>query len=137
MTPSTRPCPATAMVGSWSLLGERSIGGDEALDAAGHQHLRIGLQKLRVVSVNHGQKEEVVFSQIFFDAANDQGSVRVADLFSDHADGVGALKAQRTGEIVGSIIEVFGGLKDAFFSALGNGACSRRSCSAQQKPCRA
>ena len=104
---------------------DRSVGGNETLDTTRHEHLRIGVEKLRIVAVDHGEKEEIVLSQIFFDPADDQGSVSVADFFGNDTNRVGALEAERAGEIVGTIIEVLGGLDDALLGALGDGAGGR------------
>ena len=40
--------------------------------------------------VNHRQEEVVVFSQILLNAADDHGAVRIANLFDDDPDGIGA-----------------------------------------------
>lgn len=108
--------------GELEFFGDRSVGGNETLDATRHEHLRIGVEKLLIVPVDHGEKEEIVLSQIFFDPADDQGSVSVADFFGDDTNRVGALEAERAGEIVGTIVEVLGGLDDAFLGVLGDGA---------------
>ena len=39
---------------------ERCVGGDEALDATRQKHLRVGLQELRIMAVDHRQEEIIV-----------------------------------------------------------------------------
>jgi hypothetical protein len=71
--------------------------------------------------VNYGEEEEIVLPQIFLNAANDQGTVGVTNLFGDDADSVGAPKAKGASEIVGAVIEILGRRNDALLGVLWNG----------------
>ena len=80
---------------------ERCVGGDEALDATRQKHLRVGLQELRIMPMDHGEEEIIVLAQKFFDAANHHRAVGVANFFGDHANGVGTFQAQSAGKKFG------------------------------------
>src|ERR1700720_4987351 len=56
--------------GEFQLLSDGSVGGDETLDAARHQHLRVSMKKLGIVAVDNCKEEVIMLSQIFFDAAD-------------------------------------------------------------------
>jgi hypothetical protein len=52
-------------------FGDGSVRGNKSLNATRHQHLGVRVEQLWIVPVNHGQEEEIVLPQIFFDAADD------------------------------------------------------------------
>src|ERR1700675_3220640 len=87
------------------LAVQGSIDRDETLDAALLQHVLVGCEQFGVVSMGHGEKEEIPLAQIAFDAANYQRTVGVADFHSDHSDRVAALHLQGTREKIRLVVQ--------------------------------
>src|SRR5205807_6109801 len=75
--------------------------------------------------VDHRQEEIIALAQIFFDTADHQRAVGVANFFGDHADCVSSFQAQSARKKVRPVIERFRGFDDAILGVLGNG--TRRS----------
>src|SRR5581483_6908005 len=61
--------------------------------------------------------------QVVLNPRQNEGSVPVAQLGDDDSDGERSLRAQRTGEKVGAVIEITRGGKDAVLGFLRNGLC--------------
>jgi hypothetical protein len=91
--------------GKGRCLLDGCIDRDESLDAARYQHLRVRLQHFLIVAMNHGEEEVFRIAQILFNATDDGGSIRVANLLGDDADGKGALQAKGTCEVVRFVVE--------------------------------
>src|SRR5579885_2216608 len=106
-------------------LINRCVHGNEALDAARGEQVRIGLQKFFVVAMGIGEEEIIFCAEVLFDSADDERAVTVADFLEDDADREGALHAQGTGEEVGAVVQFARCLKNSLARALGNGAGSR------------
>ncbi len=87
------------------LLHQGRVGGDEALHASRQKHLRVGLQQLWIMPMDHSEEEIIILAQVFFDAANDHRAIRVADFFGDHANGIGSLQAQGARKKVRPVIQ--------------------------------
>ena len=106
------------------LLRNRSVRRNKSLDAARHQHLRVSLQQRLVVAMDHRQEEIILAAQILFDPADHQRTIRVADLFRDHANGVRSLQAQRARQqVIRPIVQILRfGREDAFLGSLRNRA---------------
>ncbi len=85
-------------------MSDRGIHGNEALDPALKQELRIGLEELSVVPVSYCQEKETMSSKMSLDPADDHGAVGVADLLGDHSDCESALHTERAGKKVRPII---------------------------------
>src|SRR5579859_4729689 len=93
---------------------------DDAFDSALRKHLRISVQQYGIVTVHNRQKEIIALSQILLNAADDWRTVRVADLFRDHSDGVSALVAQRARKKIRLVVEFLGGRVDSILGFLRN-----------------
>src|SRR5579872_1912411 len=100
----------------------RSIDGDDALDPALRENVRVSIQKLGIVAVDHRQKEVIALAQVLLNAADDPRTIGVANLFGNDTNGVGALVAESTGEKVRTVVEFLGGRVNAVLGFLGNGA---------------
>jgi hypothetical protein len=116
---SLMPCDRDSRQTKFLLDGR--VGGDEALDASRQKHLRVGLQELWIVPVDHGEEKIIVFAQIFFDAADHHRAIGVADFFGDHANRIGSLQAQCAGKKVRPVIECLRGFDDAILCVRGDG----------------
>ena len=112
--------------GKCRCLLDGGIDGDEPLDPTRYQHLRVGLQHFLIVAMNHGEKEVFRIAQILFDAADDGGSVGIADLLSDDADGIGALQAKGTREVIRLVVELPRRVENTSFRVFGNCPGCRR-----------
>jgi hypothetical protein len=51
------------------------------------------MEQLLVVTVNYSEEEKIMLAKIFLDAADDHGTVRVANLFRYNTNRVSALQA--------------------------------------------
>src|SRR6266581_5804836 len=111
-----------------NLLSDRSVRSDETLDATRQKHLRIGLQELRIMPVDHRQEEIIVLAQIFFDAADHHRAVGVPDFFGNYADCISSLQAQGASKKVRTIIERLRGFDDAIFCVRRNRAPNWEFC---------
>ena len=56
--------------------------------------------------MSNGEEEKTLLPQIAFDAADDHSGVGVAKVARNNADGVGALNAQRTRQVIGAIVKL-------------------------------
>ena len=70
--------------------------------------------------MNDGQKKVIHLPQIGFNAADYHRTVGIADLFGDHADGVGSFVAQRLREKIRSVVQFLRGGKNAVLGFLRN-----------------
>ena len=93
---------------------------DQSFDAAVQQHFQVALEAAALV-VDVGQDGQVVrLVERVFDAAKNQGAEGVGHVEDHDTDGVAALAAQGTRELVGTIAELLRGALDAFLGDGGN-----------------
>ena len=90
--------------GQQRLFVNRRINGDDSLDAARLQHLRVRPQELRVVAMGDGQEEVIVLPETGFDTTADQAAVSVPNLLGDDTHGKAALYTQRPCEEIGAVV---------------------------------
>src|SRR5215469_5485941 len=76
------------------------------------------------MTVNDRQEEVIVLSQVFFNPADDHGAVGIANLFGDHANGVGPLQAQSSREEVWPVVQRLCCFNNAVLGVVRDGTCS-------------
>lgn len=107
-----------------SLL-QAGVDGDEAFDTALHQQSRVVAQQQRIVAMDDGQEEVIMAAEVSFHAADNHGSVGIADFFDNDSDRVDTLLAQGAGKKNGPVAEFPHGRLDAEPGRLGDGARRR------------
>src|SRR5271155_662929 len=116
-----RPVPRDGDRRQGHRLTQQSIHGYEPFDAALQQYVRIAVQKFLVVVVRYREKEEVLQPEIMLDPADDHCGIGICEIARDHPDRVGALNAQRSCQLVGTVIELARRSEYSLFGALRNG----------------
>src|SRR5208282_3848524 len=96
------------------------VNGDETLNTAVRENLRIIFKELWIMTVSNCQKDEVLLAQISFNAADDRRAVKIADFLHDYTDHVGSFYSQVASVEAGPIFQLAGGREDALFCGLGN-----------------
>src|SRR5208283_2338054 len=84
---------------------EQSVHGNQPFNSTLHKNMRIAVQQFLIVVMSDREKEKAVLPKISLDAADDHRSVRVAKIARDYSYSVCALHAQRTRQIIGTIIQ--------------------------------
>src|ERR1700722_55592 len=76
--------------------------------------------------MDYGQEKIFLLTQVGFDAADDRGTVTVADFFDDDSDCASAFFAQSAGKEIRAIVQFSGGVVNAALGTLRDGAGGRR-----------
>jgi len=88
----------------------------KAFDAAVEQHFEVTLEAAALV-VHVGENGKIrSLVQRVLDAAQHQRAIGIGHIENHDADGVAALAAQRSCELIGAVAKFFGGALDALFS---------------------
>src|SRR5215472_6114971 len=88
---------------------------DEGFNTAVEEHLEVTLEAAAlVVDVGEDGKIGRLIESVL-DTAENHGAERVGHVEDHDTDGVAALAAERTGELVGAVSELLGGAFDALF----------------------
>ncbi len=103
-------------------LFEMGVDGEDAVDAARAQQVRIGGDELLLVPVMDGEIEVALAHQQVADAAEDLGVVAFAEFGQQNADGLHALALKGAGDHAGLVVELRCGGFDARAGGLGNRA---------------
>ena len=77
------------------------------------------------MAVSHSQEEDILFSQVAFNAAHDQGTVGIPNLLQDHSDHISALNPQGPREEIRPIVKGASRGQNSFLRVLRNGMRSR------------
>ena len=77
------------------------IHGDEALDSARKEQLRVTGHQLGIVPVDHGQKKVVALLEVLLDGADDLRAVGITDFRCNYADSESTPKPQRARKKLG------------------------------------
>lgn len=104
-----------------------SVDGDEAVDGAFHENVRVFIDEIGAVPMAGDEVEVTLLQEVIFDAAHDGSGIAVADFGNNYADGKAALRAQGAGKEVGTIFEFAGSGEDAIFGVLGDGVGDGRT----------
>src|ERR1700759_1827690 len=76
-------------------LCDRGVDGDEAFNAASHQHFGVGVQELGIMAVRYRKEEKSALAKVCFNSADHHSAVRVADLLGNDSNRKCALNTQR------------------------------------------
>src|ERR1700692_295733 len=87
------------------LVIQKSVHRDETLDATVAQHVRISFQQALIVTMGYGKKEKIVLPEVMLNAAHHDRSVGITNFFQDDANRVSAVGAQRTRQIIRTVVE--------------------------------
>jgi hypothetical protein len=78
------------------------------------------------VTMDNSEEEVIPLTQKSFNSADDERAVRIADLFGDYADRVCAFLPERTGEKIGTVLQLASGGMNSCLGTLRNGTgCGR------------
>jgi hypothetical protein len=105
---------------------DRRVRRDKPFHSTCQQHMCISLQQSRVVPVKHYQEEVIIFSKVFFDAADHHRTVGGADLFGNHPYRIRPFQPQRAREKIRPVIQFTRRGDNALFGVFGDGPrCGR------------
>src|SRR5580700_2264040 len=97
------------------------VHGYEAFDASVQEKVRIGVEKLGVVAVRHGQEKEVLLPEVSFYSADDQRTIKVTNLLGDNSNHVGAFYPQVAGVETRPVVQLASRGEDALLCVQGYG----------------
>src|SRR6266480_1105839 len=100
---------------------ERSINSNDAFSAAPYQQPRILFDHVRLVSMVSAEIKVAFTHEVIANAAHDQSVIPIAQFRDQHADGEGALFAERACEQAWLVIEFPGSGAHSLARLRGNG----------------
>ena len=109
--------------GDRTAMRKEGVDGNDAFDGAVEQEILGAGDHGGLVMMADEEVEVSGLEQVLFDAAEDEGSVALANLGDKDADGLGAAIAEGARGEVGAVVEALGRGEDAVLGGLWNGLC--------------